>query len=217
MTKDAQMALRRVIEKYSRYTRFCLICNYASKIIPALQSRCTKFRFSPLDETSILSKMSEISEAEALVLKEGAKEAITRLSDGDMRRVLNLLQSCAMALGRDNITAEAVFRVAGKPSGKELMSIYHKLLNNSFNECVDTLESYRQQGLAVEDVVAGLYDLVIKTDLPTKAKCYLLEHLADFQNILAGSARERVQMCGLVGCFVLSRDIVGNEKMTVET
>jgi len=64
MTKDAQFALRRVIEKYTRNTRFCLICNYVSKVIPALQSRCTRFRFAPLPKDCVLQRLQVVADAE---------------------------------------------------------------------------------------------------------------------------------------------------------
>ena len=66
MTSAAQFALRRIVEKYTKTTRFCLICNYVSKIIPALQSRCTRFRFGPLTSVSVEKKLEEISQAEGL-------------------------------------------------------------------------------------------------------------------------------------------------------
>lgn len=94
MTNDAQFALRRVIEKYVKNTRFCLICNYVSKIIPALQSRCTRFRFAPLSRSAMDSRLRYVIEKEGLVgrVSDGAVRAILTLSGGDMRKVLNVLQ-----------------------------------------------------------------------------------------------------------------------------
>lgn len=97
MTSDAQFALRRVIEKFTRNARFCLICNYVSKIIPALQSRCTRFRFAPLMPSQIRSRLIDIAKTENVQLEESGVNAILDLSNGDMRRVLNLLQSTAMS------------------------------------------------------------------------------------------------------------------------
>lgn len=97
MTNDAQFALRRVIEKYTKNARFCLICNYVSKIIPALQSRCTRFRFAPLLPEQIRGRLEEVATIENVPLTENGIEAILDLSCGDMRRVLNLLQSTSMS------------------------------------------------------------------------------------------------------------------------
>ncbi|MEM7616811.1 MAG: AAA family ATPase, partial [Pseudomonadota bacterium] len=96
MTNDAQFALRRVIEKYTANTRFCLVCNYANKIIPALQSRCTKFRFAPLEPDQIRDRLDSIIQAESLVMPQRARDALLELGGGDMRRVLNILQATAV-------------------------------------------------------------------------------------------------------------------------
>ena len=114
MTNAAQFALRRIVEKYTKTTRFCLICNYVSKIIPALQSRATRFRFGPLDDTAVLGKLNEVADAEGLTLEKGADQAIVSLSGGDMRKVLNILESCSLAY--KNIPVEKIFEVTGRPS-----------------------------------------------------------------------------------------------------
>ncbi|KAL7189122.1 hypothetical protein ACSBR1_038900 [Camellia fascicularis] len=92
MTKDAQFALRRVIDKYTKSTRFALICNHVNKIIPALQSRCTRFRFAPLDAINVSERLKHVIQAERLDVPECGLKALVRLSNGDMRKALNILQ-----------------------------------------------------------------------------------------------------------------------------
>ncbi len=87
MSQDAQAALRRVVEKFTANTRFCFICNYVSKIIPALQSRCTKFRFAPLKPEQIVPRINFICEAEKIAVTPEGVNAIVSLSQGDMRKV----------------------------------------------------------------------------------------------------------------------------------
>ena len=87
MTNDAQNALRRIVEKYTKNARFCLICNYVSKIIPALQSRCTRFRFAPLSKQQIYGRLVEVAKEEKVDYTENGLEAILSLSGGDMRQV----------------------------------------------------------------------------------------------------------------------------------
>lgn len=94
MTSTAQMALRRIMEKYTANTRFCIIANYTHKLSPALLSRCTRFRFSPLKEPDIRSLVDLVIEKEAVNIQQDAIEALVRLSKGDMRRALNVLQAC---------------------------------------------------------------------------------------------------------------------------
>ncbi|KAL8791950.1 MAG: hypothetical protein Q9195_005439 [Heterodermia aff. obscurata] len=94
MTSTAQMALRRIMEKYTANTRFCIIANYTHKLSPALLSRCTRFRFSPLKEPDIRSLVDLVIEKEAVNIQPDAVAALVTLSKGDMRRALNVLQAC---------------------------------------------------------------------------------------------------------------------------
>ena len=94
MTSVAQMALRRIMEKYTANTRFCIIANYSHKLSPALLSRCTRFRFSPLKEADIRVLVDQVIEKEEVKIQEEAIASLVRLSKGDMRRALNVLQAC---------------------------------------------------------------------------------------------------------------------------
>jgi replication factor C subunit 3/5 len=94
MTSTAQMALRRIMEKYTTNTRFCIIANYSHKLSPALLSRCTRFRFSPLKEGDIRVLVDKVVEEEHVRIGGEAVDALVKLSKGDMRRALNVLQAC---------------------------------------------------------------------------------------------------------------------------
>lgn len=94
MTSVAQMALRRIMEKYTANTRFCIIANYTHKLSPALLSRCTRFRFSPLKEPDIRQLVDLVIEKEDVKIQPEAVDSLVRLSKGDMRRALNVLQAC---------------------------------------------------------------------------------------------------------------------------
>jgi replication factor C subunit 3/5 len=94
MTSTAQMALRRIMEKYTANTRFCIIANYTHKLSPALLSRCTRFRFSPLKERDIRVLVDKVITEENVQITPDATDALVRLSKGDMRRALNVLQAC---------------------------------------------------------------------------------------------------------------------------
>lgn len=94
MTNTAQMALRRIMEKYTANTRFCIIANYSHKLSPALLSRCTRFRFSPLKEADIRVLVDKVIEEESVKILPEATDALVKLSKGDMRRALNVLQAC---------------------------------------------------------------------------------------------------------------------------
>lgn len=94
MTSTAQMALRRIMERYTANTRFCIIANYTHKLSPALLSRCTRFRFSPLKEADIRSLVDTVIEKENIKIQPDAVDSLVTLSKGDMRRALNVLQAC---------------------------------------------------------------------------------------------------------------------------
>ena len=94
MTSAAQMALRRIMERYTANTRFCVIANYTHKLSPALLSRCTRFRFSPLAAKDIRALVDKVIEKENVQIEEKAVQSLVQLSQGDMRRALNVLQAC---------------------------------------------------------------------------------------------------------------------------
>ncbi len=99
MTQDAQSALRRTMETYSKITRFCLICNYVTRIIDPLASRCSKFRFKSLDQGNARARLEYIAASEHVLLADGAVDALIRCSEGDLRKAITYLQSAARLVG----------------------------------------------------------------------------------------------------------------------
>jgi replication factor C small subunit len=97
MTKDAQHALRREMEMYTKTSSFILSCNYSSKIIDPIQSRCAIFRFAPVKGHQVIKRLEIICQAEDLIYTPGALESIVYFAEGDMRRAVNILQSSASA------------------------------------------------------------------------------------------------------------------------
>lgn len=117
MTPEAQSALRRVIENYSKVTRFCLICNYVTRIIEPLASRCAKFRFRPLPVTSMVSRIREIATQEGAKVGDDTLDELLRAAQGDMRKAVTFLQSChELSFGQAVITPAMVIDVSGKVS-----------------------------------------------------------------------------------------------------
>lgn len=114
MTNAAQAALRRTMERESRSTRFCLICNYVSRIIEPLTSRCTKFRFKPLNEDKIIERLELICEAEKLKADKSVLTKVVDASGGDMRRAITCLQSVTRLKGKDvEVKVDDVLEVTG--------------------------------------------------------------------------------------------------------
>jgi replication factor C subunit 3/5 len=145
MTQAAQAALRRVIEQYTKNVRFCIICNYVNKIIPAIQSRCTRFRFSPLPSTEVEKRLDTVIEEEGSVwmcvsehlltffrvkLTEDGKQALLKLSKGDMRRALNVLQACHAAY--DQTGESEIYNCTGSPHPADIETTVNSMLSDEF-------------------------------------------------------------------------------------
>ncbi|XP_062160172.1 replication factor C subunit 3 [Alnus glutinosa] len=204
MTKDAQFALRRVIEKYTRNTRFSLICNHVNKIIPALQSRCTRFRFAPLDSFHVTERLKHVIEAEKLEVSETGLAALVRLSNGDMRKALNILQSTHMA--SQQITEESVYLCTGNPLPKDIEQISYWLLNDSFVESFKRISEMKmRKGLALVDIVREVTMFVFKIRMPSDVRVQLINDLADIEYGLSLGCNDKLQLGSLIASFTRAR------------
>ncbi|XP_033206593.1 replication factor C subunit RfC3 [Bombus vancouverensis nearcticus] len=206
MTKDAQNALRRIIEKYTDNVRFCIICNYLSQIIPALQSRCTKFRFGPLSTDQILPRLDTIIKEENLNVSEDGKQALITLSGGDMRKVLNVLQSTSLAFSA--VTEENVYSCVGHPLPIDIKNIMNWLLNESYELCYCKIQDIKlKKGLALQDILTELHLFVNKIEFPDSILIDLVIKLAEIEKRVSIGCSEAVQLNALVSAFQRARDI----------
>eukprot|EP00613_Pedinella_sp_CCMP2098_P034661 CAMPEP_0171729110 /NCGR_PEP_ID=MMETSP0991-20121206/27407_1 /TAXON_ID=483369 /ORGANISM="non described non described, Strain CCMP2098" /LENGTH=358 /DNA_ID=CAMNT_0012323403 /DNA_START=6 /DNA_END=1082 /DNA_ORIENTATION=+ len=206
MTNDAQFALRRVIEKNTKNTRFCLICNYVSKIIPALQSRCTRFRFAPLKPDQVIGRMNAIIAAEGLEVTEEGKHALLDLSGGDMRRVLNVMQAAHMA-NPGGVDGKAVYLCTGNPLPEDVEAMLHRFLNDGFAQAFEaTKVQCFTSGYALSDVLREVSLLVLAMGLPPAVLAQLLDDMSTIEWRLAAGASEKVQLAALVGAFMVARE-----------
>jgi len=208
MTTDAQSALRRVIEKYTSNARFCMICNYVNKIMPALQSRCTKFRFAPLKPEQIRGRLKDVIAAEQVDISNSGAEAILELACGDLRRVLNLLQSSSMAYKK--VDEEAVYLTAGAALPAVIDDLFNSLMQDSFPVAYKKVqEATKLNGYALVDIVTKMSILLAETDLPDKAVSLLMDRLSTIEHRLAHGVSEKIQVGALVGVFTLAREMLG--------
>ena len=205
MTKDAQFALRRIIEKYSRHTRFCLIANYASKIIPALQSRCMKFRFAPFTSVAVKERLSAVASAEGVPVTEDALSAIAAVSCGDLRRACNLLQSCALSC-QTLVDADMVYVTSSSLKPSELAILLKSLLSDSLSSI---LSSFRvlveERGISLANILPLLSGKVFELHIDSASRASILKALADTEMALAQVSSEKSQMRSLVSSFVAIR------------
>lgn len=205
MTRVAQFALRRVIEKYAANARFCILANYINKIIPALQSRCTRFRFGPLDKTQIRGKLELISKKENVKIDDAGMDAVIKLAEGDMRKCLNVLQSCHSAFGV--VTEQTVYQTTGLPLPSDVHSICTTLLNEPFQASFNAvLEIQSRRGLSLTDIVSAAHEYVCRTSMPPRVLAMLLDRLADIEYRLAFGTNEKLQLAALVGIFHIAKE-----------
>ncbi|ORY92028.1 replication factor C subunit 3 [Syncephalastrum racemosum] len=202
MTTAAQAALRRVIEKYTKNVRFCIICNYVSKIIPAIQSRCTRFRFSPLELEQVDKRLDYIIHNESVKITPEGKQALLTLSKGDMRRALNILQACHAAY--DLVDEAAIYNCTGHPQPQDIQRIVDWLNNQEFSTALSNIERLqRDAGLAVQDILAEVYQHCQELDIADDMRIRIYESLADIEYRLAEGASEKLQLGAIVGTFKL--------------
>ncbi|XP_076473057.1 replication factor C subunit 5-like [Babylonia areolata] len=207
MTKDAQNALRRVIEKFTENTRFCIICNYLSKIIPALQSRCTRFRFGPLKTTQMVPRLQHVISEESVKVTEDGVKALVTLANGDMRRALNILQSTSMAY--DEVNEDNVYTCVGHPLRRDVENIVNWLLNETFATAYNNiLQMKTMKGLALQDILTEVHTYIHRVDLPHNVQIHLLVKMSDIEYRLASGTSERIQQSSLVAAFQSARDLI---------
>lgn len=173
MTSDAQAILRKIIEEYTYNTRFCLICNYIQNIIQALQSRCTKFRFAPLNNEEIRERMIFISNLENIKLTNCGIETILKISNGDMRKAINILQSVSMAY--DIVNETNVNNCLGYPLKEYIETIVNVLINEHFEYAFNKILKLKIEiNLSLDDIIQELHDVLNN---------YILNNYSNFKSI----------------------------------
>lgn len=203
LTSDAQSALRRVIEKYSKSSRFCLICNNINKIIPGLQSRCTKMRFGHLNAGAIKDKLNLIIEKEKVKITDEAIDRLINLNK-DFRQILNTLQCLHSIKTEDQpIQAEEINNYLGVPTQKQLNQIMDVLSEQDFQEaCNQINDFFRDNQWNLSSLIHYLVEYVVNhPEMPQKQKFYLIKNLSDIEVKLSQSNDGEVQLYGLVAVF----------------
>jgi replication factor C subunit 3/5 len=214
MTKDAQAALRRVIEKYTKNVRFCLVCNYVNNIIPALQSRCTRFRFAPLKKPEIASRLREIAKKEGIQLENSGLDAIYKLSNGDMRKCLMILQSTFMSFGKVN--EDAVYACTGNPSPSEIQKILDLMVNQPFEKAYNEVLLIKNvKAFALSDIIREIHQHIFRLGISDDCKMFLLEKLADIEYNLALGASEKLQTSAMIGAFQITKEAIVRKNITI--
>ncbi len=193
MTGDAQQALRRIMEQYAVNARFILLANYLSGIIEPIQSRCAVFRFSPLPREAVVERLRHIARSEGVKATDDALNTIYELSEGDLRRAINMLQAAA-ALSR-NITPDDVIRAAGAIRPAEIVDMVNMALAGDVSKAREVMRRLMiEQGIAGIDIVKAYQRELPRHDLPEEVKAALAEALAEADYRMAQGSDEEIQL-----------------------
>lgn len=239
MTQDAQSALRRIMEQYSRITRFCLVCNYVTRIIEPLASRCSKFRFRSLDTSSTKARLEMIANTEAVTFEDDeVLDTLIGTSDGDLRRAITYLQSASRlhsVVGDDKsaVTSASIVEIAGVVPSRVISSLADAVgieayagsdgdvdmdagakKRDAFDRIRHEVRVITREGYSITQLLVQLHDYVIGH--PTllamiKAKAALL--MAEMDKCLTDGADEELQLLNL--CLKLQEVVQSDGKAYV--
>ena len=197
LTPDAQQALRRTMEQFTENCRFILSCNYSSKIIDPIQSRCAVFRYNRLEENNVKSYIQRIGESEGFKVSEDAVEAVMRVSDGDLRRVTNILQTASIQ--NNEIGEEDVYGVAASLRPEEITQILNLALEERFIDARDQLSDLMiERGLDGQDVIDSIHREVYDLDISEEAKLTIIDNLGEFEFRISEGGTPDIQIEALL-------------------
>jgi replication factor C subunit 3/5 len=200
MTLDGQFALRRIIENYTENTRFCLICNYITKITPALRSRCLAFRYEPLSNDFIMDKLYDIMEKENVDLEDQMIDKIVLKSGGDLRKSINMLQ-CLTTFAKisKNNDIGLLFNMI---DNQDIKVILKELKSNNnfiekFNKIKDVIDKKEYN---LTEIIYYLIDEIIKNKEVNKK---IIKELSKLELKTYNNLDNDLIICSLIGTFIL--------------
>jgi replication factor C small subunit len=198
LTREAQQALRRTMENYTATTRFILSCNYSSKIIDPIQSRCAIFRFKPLDAKVMEHLIDAIAKGEKFKIDKEAAKAILDVAGGDVRRMENILQACAST--SDAITEDVVFSIASAAKPKEVAEMLAAATKGDFLKAKDLLlKTMLDHGLSGLDLIKHIQQATWQVkDLSDRQKLELVKLCGEAEFRMVEGADEVIQLEALL-------------------
>ncbi len=205
MTKDAQHALRREMEMYTKTASFILSCNYSSKIIDPIQSRCAIFRFAPVKGHQVIKRLEYIVDQEGLDCDLQAIETIVYFAEGDIRKAINILQASS-SVG-EKITEENIYEVVSKARPKDVRKMLNKSLTGDFMGARDLLrEIMVLQGTSGEDMVNQIYQdvsrMAMEGNMDEQLYIELIEAIGESDFRIREGANPRIQLEALLTKFL---------------
>ncbi|KAH9621244.1 hypothetical protein KSS87_003908 [Heliosperma pusillum] len=194
MTEDAQNALRRTMETYSKVTRFFFICNYISRIIEPLASRCAKFRFNPLPEEVMRGRILHICNEEGLNLDPQALLTLGSISQGDLRRAITYLQGAARLYG-STISSVELISVSGVIPPEIVQSLLAACKSGNFDLANNEVHNVISEGYPVSQIISQLFDLIVGAeDVSDEQKARVFKKMGEADKCLVDGADEYLQL-----------------------
>jgi replication factor C subunit 2/4 len=186
MTSDSQFALRRIMEQYSKITRFCIICNYHNKIIEPIISRCSLFRFKPIESVEIIKKLQYICVKENLNCSEKLLEKIVEICRGDLRKAINLLQKCFNSYG-DKVNEELLDEISGIIPITKFTKLMEHIFKKDTRLVDQTVNELFLEGYSMVNQIITFHNFIIGSSLTSEQKSNIVCKLADIdQNLIKG-------------------------------
>lgn len=212
LTSDAQSALRRTMERFSSNCRFILSCNYSSRIIEPIQSRCAVYRFRRLSDAAVIKRLKFIAEDQKLSITDDGYEALAYVAQGDMRKAVNSLQAAAFIDRNKPISRETIYRTTATASPEEIQKMIKAALLGNFRVAKKDLDRLLyEEGLSGEDIVGQVYRVISDMDkleilemkLSEKDMVKLIDILGEVDFRLTEGASEKIQLEALLAHFAL--------------
>ncbi|MGC9444244.1 MAG: replication factor C small subunit [Candidatus Methanospirareceae archaeon] len=204
LTDAAQSALRRTMERYSGTCRFILSCNYSSKIIEPIQSRCSVYRFKALPYDAIAARIRYIAEQEGLTISEEVVRAINYVAMGDMRRAVNAVQSAAVL--SDELKPEMIYEITAMARPEQIRALITQALAGQFFEALEALDALLGKGISGDEILAQMHRLVIAMEIPARKKVELMDRIGEADFRITEGANERIQLDALLASICLAAE-----------
>lgn len=197
LTYEAQSALRRTMEKHTSTCKFILSCNYSSKVIEPIQSRCTVFRFKGISVDSMKKRLVYIADNEGITLNNTVLEAIIYVAERDMRKAINCLEISSLI--NKNITVDSVYKSSGLAHPDNIIKLLHFALKGNFMECLNYLDILMiDQGLSSFDILKQMFNEVLNLNISDKMKIDIFEKIGDVDFRISEGSNELIQMKYLI-------------------
>ena len=202
LTHDAQAALRRTMEKYTRTCRFILSCNYSSKIIDPIQSRCAMFRFRAVSEEALRKRLRFIVSKENIKITDSGFKALWHVSRGDLRKGINILQIASTV--SEEINDETIYKVLGLAKREDIEVMIKTALKGKFTEARELLERMLiEQGVSGEDIIKQIHRQIYYLSIPDREKVVLLDKTGEMEFRIVEGSNEHIQLAALLAYFTM--------------